>query len=101
MMRIRSCQRVDGLLEAGSGRGSRGALPVGTPASSTGSWSQPADRSTSRSPDGFAVRGSGSIAVAYTQIVTISTDNILKTNEFRDSVGAQWTCLSDAGRKVQ
>ena len=27
------------------------------------------------------------IRVAYTQIVTISTDNILKTNEFRDSVG--------------
>lgn len=41
------------------------------------------------------------IAVAYTQIVTISTDNILETNEFRDSVGAQWTFLSDAGRKVQ
>jgi peroxiredoxin len=35
------------------------------------------------------------IRVAYTQIVTISTDNILKTNEFRDSVGAQWTFLSD------
>ena len=41
------------------------------------------------------------IAVAYTQIVTISTDNILETNEFRLSVGAQWTFLSDAGRKVQ
>jgi peroxiredoxin len=41
------------------------------------------------------------IAVAYTQIVTISTDNILELNEFRDSVGAQWTFLSDAGRKVQ
>ena len=41
------------------------------------------------------------IAVAYTQIVTISTDNILETNEFRGSVGAQWTFLSDAGRKVQ
>ena len=41
------------------------------------------------------------IAVAYTQIVTISTDNILETNEFRSSVGAQWTFLSDAGRKVQ
>src|SRR6266436_4321259 len=41
------------------------------------------------------------IAVAYTRIVTISTDNILQTNEFRDSVGAQWTFLSDAGRKVQ
>jgi len=41
------------------------------------------------------------IAVAYTQIVTISTDNIIETNEFRSSVGAQWTFLSDAGRKVQ
>jgi len=41
------------------------------------------------------------IAVAYTQIVTISTDNIFTTNEFRNSVGAQWTFLSDAGRKVQ
>ena len=40
------------------------------------------------------------IRVAYTQIVTISTDNILKTNEFRDSVGAPWTFLSDAGRKI-
>jgi peroxiredoxin len=41
------------------------------------------------------------IAVAYTQVVTISTDNILELNEFRMSVGAQWTFLSDAGRKVQ
>jgi peroxiredoxin len=41
------------------------------------------------------------IAVAYTRIVTISTDNILETREFRDSVGAQWTFLSDPGRKVQ
>ena len=41
------------------------------------------------------------IAVAYTQIVTISTDNIVETREFRASVGAQWTFLSDAGRKVQ
>ena len=41
------------------------------------------------------------ITVAYTQIVTISTDNILETREFRASVGAQWTFLSDAGRKLQ
>ncbi len=41
------------------------------------------------------------IAVAYTQIVTISTDNIIETREFRASVGATWTFLSDAGRKVQ
>jgi len=41
------------------------------------------------------------IVVAYTRIVTISTDNILETREFRASVGAQWTFLSDAGRHVQ
>jgi peroxiredoxin len=41
------------------------------------------------------------IAVSYTQIVTITTDNILGLNEFRYSVGAAWTFLSDAGRKVQ
>jgi peroxiredoxin len=41
------------------------------------------------------------INVAYTSVVTISTDNILETNEFRDQVGAQWTFLSDAGRHVQ
>jgi hypothetical protein len=39
--------------------------------------------------------------VAYTQIVTISTGNILNTNEFRDSVSAQWSFLSDAGREIQ
>jgi peroxiredoxin len=41
------------------------------------------------------------IAVAYTQIVTISTDDILRTREFRDCVGAQWTFLSDTRRRVQ
>jgi peroxiredoxin len=41
------------------------------------------------------------IAVAYTQIVTISTDNIVESREFRASVGAEWTFLSDVGRKVQ
>ena len=41
------------------------------------------------------------IAVAYTKIVTISTDPIYELNEFRDSVGAQWPFLSDAARKVQ
>jgi peroxiredoxin len=41
------------------------------------------------------------IAVAYTQIVTITTDNILELNEFRYSVGAAWTFLSDHGRKIQ
>jgi peroxiredoxin len=39
--------------------------------------------------------------VAYTEIVTISVDNWLETIEFRSSIGAQWTFLSDPGRKVQ
>src|SRR3978361_1065690 len=41
------------------------------------------------------------IAVAYTQIVTISTDDHHTLQEFRASIGAQWTFLSDPGRKVQ
>lgn len=39
--------------------------------------------------------------VGYCRLVTISTDNLLETNEFRSGVGAQWPFLSDAGRKVQ
>jgi peroxiredoxin len=39
--------------------------------------------------------------VGYCRLVTISTDNLLETNEFRNGVGARWTFLSDAGRKVQ
>ena len=41
------------------------------------------------------------VVVAYTKIVTIAANNLLELNEFRDSVGAQWTFLSDPGRKVQ
>ena len=39
--------------------------------------------------------------VGYCRLVTISTDNLLETNEFRSGVGANWTFLSDPGRKVQ
>jgi peroxiredoxin len=39
--------------------------------------------------------------VGYCRLVTISTDNIDETNEFRLGVGANWPFLSDAGRKVQ
>lgn len=39
--------------------------------------------------------------VGYCRLVTISTDNITATNEFRSGVGAHWPFLSDAGRKVQ
>jgi peroxiredoxin len=41
------------------------------------------------------------IAVAYTQIATISTDSHHSLQEFRASVGAQWTFLSDPERMVQ
>jgi peroxiredoxin len=39
--------------------------------------------------------------VGYCRLVTISTDNLLQTNEFRAGVGAHWTFLSDPGRKLQ
>jgi peroxiredoxin len=41
------------------------------------------------------------IAVAYTKIVTISTDNILEANEMRDAAGAQWLFLTDPQRTLQ
>src|ERR1700688_3353395 len=39
--------------------------------------------------------------VGYCRLVTLSTDNLLDTNEFRAGVGALWPFLSDPGRKVQ
>jgi peroxiredoxin len=39
--------------------------------------------------------------VGYCHLLTISTDNLLETNEFRMSVDAHWTFLSDHGRKLQ
>jgi peroxiredoxin len=39
--------------------------------------------------------------VGYCRLVTISTDNIIGTSEFRSGVGAHWPFLSDAGRKIQ
>ena len=41
------------------------------------------------------------LEVAYCRLVTISTDNITQTNEYRTGVGAHWPFLSDAGRIVQ
>ncbi len=41
------------------------------------------------------------MTVGYCRLVTISTDNLLETNEFRAAVGADWPFLSDAGRTVQ
>ena len=41
------------------------------------------------------------LEVAYCRLVTISTDNITETNEYRTGVGAHWPFLSDPGRMVQ
>ena len=41
------------------------------------------------------------VAVGYAQIATIATDEHHTLQEFRASVGAQWTFLSDPGRIVQ
>jgi peroxiredoxin len=39
--------------------------------------------------------------VGYCRLVTISTDNLLATNENRTGLGAHWPFLSDPGRIVQ
>jgi peroxiredoxin len=41
------------------------------------------------------------MTVGYCRLVTISTDNLLETNEFRSGVGAHSPFLSDPGRKLQ
>lgn len=41
------------------------------------------------------------IAVSYTQVATISTDDHHTSQEFRASVGAQWPFLEDPERTVQ
>jgi peroxiredoxin len=41
------------------------------------------------------------IEVGYCRLVTISTENLTETSEFRIGVGAHWPFLSDAGRVVQ
>jgi peroxiredoxin len=41
------------------------------------------------------------LEVAYCRLVTISTDNITQTNEYRSGVGAHWPFLPDPGRIVQ
>jgi peroxiredoxin len=38
--------------------------------------------------------------VGYCRLVTISTDNITQTNEYRSGVGAHWPFLSDSRRIV-
>jgi peroxiredoxin len=41
------------------------------------------------------------LKVGNTKVVTISTDNLRSTYEFRASVGAEWPFLSDPGRIIQ
>jgi peroxiredoxin len=41
------------------------------------------------------------LEVGYCRLVTISTDSIMETNEYRAGIGAHWPFLSDAGRVVQ
>jgi peroxiredoxin len=40
------------------------------------------------------------LEVGYAHLVTISTDDLKQTNEYRDGVGARWPFLSDPGRIV-
>jgi peroxiredoxin len=41
------------------------------------------------------------LEVGYCRLVTISTDNLLETNEQRSGLAAHWPFLSDPARKVQ
>jgi peroxiredoxin len=41
------------------------------------------------------------LEIGYCRLVTICTDNILATNEYRKGVDAHWPFLSDDGRTVQ
>ena len=41
------------------------------------------------------------LEVAYCRLVTISTDNISETNEYRSGAGLHWPFLSDARHMVQ
>lgn len=41
------------------------------------------------------------LEVSYCRLVTITTDSVSETNEYRSGVGAHWPFLSDAGRTVQ
>jgi peroxiredoxin len=41
------------------------------------------------------------LEVGYCRLITITTDNITETNEFRSAVAAHWPFLSDTRRVVQ
>jgi hypothetical protein len=74
---------------------SRATTPSSSP-SRAATTARRSTSSTSSSPPSIP-----KIAVAYTQIATIATDEHHTLQGFRASVGAQWTFLSDPGRTVQ
>ena len=39
--------------------------------------------------------------IGYCRLVTISTDNLTETNEYRSGIGAHWPFLSDQKRTIQ
>ena len=39
--------------------------------------------------------------IGYCRLVTISTDNLMDTNEYRSGIGAHWPFLSDQKRTIQ
>ncbi|HEX4166479.1 MAG TPA: redoxin domain-containing protein [Bryobacteraceae bacterium] len=41
------------------------------------------------------------LEVGYCRLVTISSESLISMNEYRTGVGAHWTFLSDAARKIQ
>ena len=41
------------------------------------------------------------LEVGYCRLVTISTDNVVETNEYRNGVDAHWPFLSDQARTIQ
>jgi peroxiredoxin len=41
------------------------------------------------------------LEIGYCRLVTITTDTITETSEYRTGVGAHWPFLSDPGRKIQ
>lgn len=47
------------------------------------------------------VRLYGEMEVGYCRLVTITTDNLLETNEYRLGAGAHWPFLSDPRRIIQ
>ena len=79
----RKLSELQGPASDGSGPEPRRFLPQGSPA---GRRARPLHRE---------------IEVGYCRLVTISTDNITETNEYRSGVGAHWPFLSDPRRIVQ